>query len=168
MTLKLNQKHNRAHSTGVFDALSIILLSSNRKELFFAAGENHHVEQLLRAAADQIITCLIWPACCFVVYRQPEVNKSLENNLYPTALTWVSRLCPLKYFHDQSAYFVRRSFRNHYQGRKLKPSKWLICVWWLLVWPILQVTLARKPIFVVTLSGSQYNDPIKYQVSKGP
>lgn len=52
-------------------------------ELFCAVGEHHHVEQLLWAPADQIITCLIWPACCFVVYQQPEVNKSLENNLDP-------------------------------------------------------------------------------------
>lgn len=85
MIIKPNQTHIRAqtHSTGVFAVLSIIFLSSNRKELSFAVGENHHVEQLLRAPADQIITCLIWPACCFVVYQQPEVNKSLENNHCP-------------------------------------------------------------------------------------
>lgn len=71
------------HTVDVFDVTLEFSSPVTGRSCVSAAGERHHVEQLLQAPTHEITTCLIRPACCFVVYQLPEVNNFLENNLYP-------------------------------------------------------------------------------------
>lgn len=123
--------HAQTHSTGAL-VPSIILPS-------LAVGGSHHVEQLLKTPADQIITCLIWPAGCFVVYQHAEVNKSLENNLSPHSSDMSFTIMPSEMYPRRKHLFC--------ESGKMFPNCTIQMTNVQLVWLILQVTLAGEGLF---------------------